>query len=58
MEHFVEEYAEYLLKEIDSNDLMRSEIKQLKIDRIKKTLTRCDRRCITINEAMKILSSI
>ena len=55
MERFIKEYANYKMKDIESNGLIVKEIKNKKIDRINKSLKLKENGLITIDEAIKTI---
>ena len=58
MERFVKEYANYLKKEIKSNDLMQEKYKTEKLEKIEKILRMRNRNLISANEAIKTLNEV
>lgn len=58
MKRFIKEYANYKLKDINSNDLMQEQFKKEKIAEINKIVKYRKSGLITIDEAMNAISKI
>lgn len=55
MERYIKEYASAKIKATIENDLMREELKQNTITRIKRGLTLREQGFVTANETIKII---
>mgnify|MGYP003497329992 FL=1 len=58
MKRFIKEYANYQLEQITSNELMKSKIKEEKINRIIKILTYAEQSYLSINELILELNKV
>ena len=58
MKRFIKEYANYQLEQITNNNLMKSEIKEEKINRIIKILTYAEQNYLSINEIILELNKV
>ena len=58
MKRFIKEYANYKLKDINSNELMQQEIREEKIAEINKVIKYRKSGLITIDEVMNAISKI
>ena len=57
VERFIREYANYQKKSINSNDLMKRDIKESALNRIDNVLKAKERGLITVNETMQIITN-
>ena len=55
MERFIKEYANYTKSCIIHNDLMKQDIKQKALEKIKKSIRAREKGLITVDETMKLI---
>lgn len=54
-ERFIKEYANYKIKDINSNELIQKELKTVKIDKINSAIKYRKNGIITADEAIKMI---
>ena len=58
MERFIKEYANYKIKQIESNTLMQEEKKTEALKRLEKSVNARQKGLITVDETMHIIANL